>query len=236
MRPPQPRAYPAAQQAHVYDEYDDDEESSDGTSSSSSSGESRHARRARPGVVVHQASGGGDTDSLSSVWSSTDCVSFVWRDDPYYGPSGGVTRHVDREASDRVRFAAHMLAGPFAQYRHKKHKKRRSSGGSAAAGSVRPQGTPVMSGGSGVGLVAGDPVPPHIAQQQQRQQEQLRMQHLRQQQLRQQQQQQQQAMGGYGAGAAPVRAAPAGPTWNGVPIATSNVRRTSAVPPNRIVS
>ncbi|RYP93347.1 hypothetical protein DL770_000536 [Monosporascus sp. CRB-9-2] len=70
----------------------------------------------------------GSGSSISSTWSSSDSVSFVYRlDDPwgwgYDGIAGAVTRHVDRCADPKVRFAAHLLSGPFAQYSRKKKKK-----------------------------------------------------------------------------------------------------------------
>ncbi|KAI1402712.1 hypothetical protein F4819DRAFT_269957 [Hypoxylon fuscum] len=68
-------------------------------------------------------------DSTSSVWSSSESDSFVWRDDPdgFYGVGGAVTRYVDERDDRRKRFAAHFLSGPFAQLIQKK---RHSNSGS----------------------------------------------------------------------------------------------------------
>ncbi|KAI0907813.1 hypothetical protein F4824DRAFT_500825 [Ustulina deusta] len=66
--------------------------------------------------------------STGSVWSTTDSVSFVYTDDPYWAPwwgyegvRGAVTRKDDRRDDRRVRFAAHLLRGPFAGHKSKKH-------------------------------------------------------------------------------------------------------------------
>lgn len=96
---------------------------------------------------------GSSSSSISSTWSSSGSVSFVYRltDDPaYYGwgwgddgdVAGAVTRHVDGHADPRIRAAAHFLSGPFAQFRsgnnnsnskkkhhhHQSHSHRSSSG------------------------------------------------------------------------------------------------------------
>ncbi|KAF2970971.1 hypothetical protein GQX73_g2610 [Xylaria multiplex] len=65
--------------------------------------------------------------STGSVWSTTDSVSFVYTDDPYWawwggyeGVRGAVTRKEDRRDDRRIRLAAHFLRGPFAGHKSKK--------------------------------------------------------------------------------------------------------------------
>ncbi|KAI1387441.1 uncharacterized protein F4822DRAFT_282632 [Hypoxylon trugodes] len=64
-------------------------------------------------------------DSTSSIWSSSESDSFVWRDDPwgFYGVGGAVTRYVDQGDDRRRKVASHILSGPFAQF----YKKQRQS-------------------------------------------------------------------------------------------------------------
>ncbi|KAI0602138.1 hypothetical protein F4775DRAFT_588962 [Biscogniauxia sp. FL1348] len=66
-------------------------------------------------------SGSVDSDSSSgstqSFWSSSDSQSFVYVEDPRgcYGVRGAVTRKRDKRDDRRIRIAAHILSGPFAQ-------------------------------------------------------------------------------------------------------------------------
>ena len=115
--------------------------------------------------------GNGSLSSLSSTWSTSDSVSFVYQlhDEPVYGGwgyegcvAGAVTRRVDRHTDPRVRFAAHFLSGPFAQAPRRKkshhHKHRHSSGRSNHGGGHGPPNARppvVMMGGAG-----GPPPPP----------------------------------------------------------------------------
>ncbi|KAI0450792.1 hypothetical protein F5B21DRAFT_415358 [Xylaria acuta] len=67
------------------------------------------------------------SSSTGSVWSTTDSVSFVYTDEEpwawwgYEGIRGAVTRKDDRRDDRRIRFAAHLLRGPFAGHKSKKH-------------------------------------------------------------------------------------------------------------------
>ncbi|KAI1192947.1 hypothetical protein F5X97DRAFT_60376 [Nemania serpens] len=81
--------------------------------------------RRRPSDASSDYSG-----SAGSVWSTTGSVSFVYTYDPdwdwwgYEGVRGAVTRKADKEDDHRVRFAAHLLRGPFARLKPKKHSSR----------------------------------------------------------------------------------------------------------------
>ncbi|KAI1431442.1 hypothetical protein GGR50DRAFT_79372 [Xylaria sp. CBS 124048] len=77
------------------------------------------------------------TSSAGSVWSATDSASVVYTDNPYWaGPGiegirGAVTRADDRRDERRVRLAAHILRGPFAAHKPKKHSSHRYHGDSS---------------------------------------------------------------------------------------------------------
>lgn len=104
-------------------------------------------------------------DSSSSSWSSSESVSYVYRDDPWgYGVQGAVTRQVDRRANPNVKWAAHILSGPFAQFRRKKHN-RSHSGSSrrsnqAPAPGPRPGPGPQFRGPPPPQFRGGPPPPP----------------------------------------------------------------------------
>ncbi|KAI1177971.1 hypothetical protein F4777DRAFT_155252 [Nemania sp. FL0916] len=83
--------------------------------------------RLRPLNITPSYSG-----STGSVWSNSDSVSYVFTDDPwavgrwgYDGMAGAVTRKTDTRDSRRIRFAAHMLRGPFGALQSKKHSSHR---------------------------------------------------------------------------------------------------------------
>ncbi|KAI1632788.1 hypothetical protein F4809DRAFT_63205 [Biscogniauxia mediterranea] len=67
----------------------------------------------RSGSVESDRSSG----STQSFWSSSDSQSFVYVEDPRgcYGVRGAVTRKRDKRDDRRIRIAAHILSGPFAQ-------------------------------------------------------------------------------------------------------------------------
>ncbi|KAH7027879.1 uncharacterized protein B0I36DRAFT_351350 [Microdochium trichocladiopsis] len=148
---------------------DDDSSSTSGSSDSSSSSSSSSSS----GYFSMPARSFSSALSNASYMSSGS-ESFVYCEDPtgflgWDGYLGAVTRAVDTTDDTRTRFAAHFMAGPFAQMTRKqikRQKKRRGSSGghtTLEAGPMPPP-PPMQRGygffGAGLRPGMGPPMPP----------------------------------------------------------------------------
>jgi len=143
----------------VLDVDDDDSLSDDDGSSSSGSSRSSSSSSSSGYFPMQVRSLSSRLSNASYV--SSESESFVYCEDPseywgWGGYMGAVTRTADSTDDSRTRFAAHFMAGPFAQTTRKqtrRHRKRRGSAGEypmmhTAGGTMAPP-PPMMHAAAG---------------------------------------------------------------------------------------